>query len=129
MANVKYEMVRGDRKEDFPCIAADGWTPGGELFFVVKSQLDNESNDNGSNTVFKVDMTDADIVDPAFVVNGTTYKRYRCIITSDLTQNYTMQSNKEKLIAEYQFVAPGVAVTTWPQFTFTLYRDANRRRS
>lgn len=124
-----YEMVRGDYKEDFPCVSADGWEAGGELFFVVKTTLDNNANDDGSNTVFKVDMTDADIVDPAYEVDGQTYVRYRCIITSDMTQDYQMTGKKEKLIAEYQYVLPGVKPVTWPQFPLTLFRDANRRRT
>jgi hypothetical protein len=124
-----YQMVRGDYKEDFPCIAADGWQAGGKLFFVVKSQLDNDASDDGSNTVFKVDMSDSDIVDPAYVIDGKTYVRYRCIITSDMTQTYAMAGKKEKLIAEYQFVLPGVKPVTWPQFPLILYKDANRRRT
>ena len=73
-----YQMTRGDYREDFPLVRADGWEAGGKLFFVAKSQLDNASDD--TSAVIKVDMTDADIVDPAFVVDGVTYVRYLCVI-------------------------------------------------
>ncbi len=130
MATNKYEMARGDDKWDYPAIPVSGWSAGGKLFFVVKSALDNNSDDSAA--VFKVDMDDTDITgETDILVNGvlTPCKVYECHITSDMTQNYPMDSKKQKLIAEYQFVTADGYVATWTQFTLTLYKDANRRRT
>jgi len=123
----KYEMVRGDYRELFVMVPQSGYQSGSTLFFVVKQALDNDTDD--SDAVFQLNLTDADIVDSAFSLNGETYIRYRGVITSDMTNTYAMTSKKIKLIAEFQYVVPGVKPTTYPQFDFILYKDANRRRT
>jgi hypothetical protein len=123
------EMTRGDYRELPVLIPLSAYEVGAKLFFTVKAEYDDATDDSAA--VFSVDMDDTDIASMAYTPEGSTtvYVKYNCVITSDATQTYAMTSTKVKLIAEFQYVAPGVKPTTWPAMTLVLYRDATRRRA